>query len=502
MTPRSHDEYLAELGYGPTASQDGRGSVSADASYRPECGHTHAAPSAELIPDTLTDRGNAQLFIQHYANCYRHVPGLGWYRWDNTRWRSDEEDTVLWAAGDLAERLAASDPRGIHTTQSLRQHRLHLLSTSGLNAMLQQLRSAPAIVLRPDLLDADPYMLCTPDGLVDLRTGVLRAPDPRKDFHSRSTTVGPRPISTPRWHRFLADTFGDGVSGERMTSFLQLLLGYSITGDVGGEVMPFMFGGGKNGKTVLLEVLMRILGDYADAAPPGFLMARPVESHPTDLAELHGRRIIAVSEVKPGDRLDEARVKFLTDGTRIQARRMRQGHFWFEPTHKLWLQGNHRPEVSTGGYAFWRRIRVIPFDRVVPEDRRVDNLAEILAAEEGPGILKWLIDGAGRYLNGDRDFTGPQRVRIATRTYAEIEDHTTRFFDEHRDFHRHSAGYAHLYSAYRRWCVTECVQAIPSHAFRERAREIQGVASRMHRDQSRSQKSYADSQSCISEPIT
>jgi putative DNA primase/helicase len=482
MTPRSHEEYLAELSCGPTAGQDSRDLVSANASYAPECGHTRAAPSAELIPDTLTDRGNAQLFIRHYANCYRHVPGLGWYRWDNTRWRSDEEDTVLWAAGDLAERLAASDPGGIHTAQSLRQHRLHSLSTSGLNAMLQQLRSAPAIVLRPDLLDADPYMLCTPDGLVDLRTGVIHAPDPRKDFHSRSTTVGPEPISTPLWHRFLADTFGDGVSGTRMISFLHLLLGYSITGDVGGEVMPFMFGGGKNGKTVLLEVLMRILGDYADAAPPGFLMARPVESHPTDLAELHGRRIIAVSEVKPGDRLDEARVKFLTNGARIQARRMRQSYFWFEPTHKLWLQGNHRPEVSTGGYAFWRRIRVIPFDRVVPEDRRMDNLAEILATEEGPGILKWLIDGASRYLNGDRDFAGPPRVRIATRTYAEIEDHTTRFFDEHGDSLPHSAEYAHLYSAYRRWCVAECVQAIPSHAFGERAREMLGVASPRHRD--------------------
>jgi putative DNA primase/helicase len=220
MTPRSHDGHLADFSCGHNAEQDNRVSVSGDVSQRPEYGHNGAVPPAELIPDSLTDRGNAQLFIRHYANDYRHVPGLGWYRWDNTRWRSDDEDTVLWAAGGLAEKLAARDPRGIHTAQSLRQHRLHSLSTSGLNAMLQQLRSAPAIELRPDLLDADPYMLCTPDGIVDLRTGVLRAPDPRKDFHSRITTVGPKPVSTPRWHRFLADTFGDDVSGARMISFL------------------------------------------------------------------------------------------------------------------------------------------------------------------------------------------------------------------------------------------------------------------------------------------
>ncbi|MDH6543846.1 phage/plasmid-associated DNA primase [Streptomyces sp. SPB4] len=88
-----------------------------------------------------------------------------------------------------------------------------------------------------------------------------------------------------------------------MTDFLHLMLGYSITGDVGAQVMPFLFGSGKNGKSVLLDVLMKLLGDYADAAPPGFLMARTFEGHPTELAELHGRRVIVCSEVKPGDNL-------------------------------------------------------------------------------------------------------------------------------------------------------------------------------------------------------
>nr|AHF81563.1 putative DNA primase/helicase [Streptomyces netropsis] len=143
-----------------------------------------------------------------------------------------------------------------------------------------------------------------------------------------------------------------------------------------------------------------------------------------DLAELHGRRVIVCSEVKPGDKFDEARVKLLTGGDRIKARRMRQDFFSFEPTHKLWLLGNHRPEVGTGGFAFWRRMRLIPFERVVSDDRKIDNLADILVTEEGPGILNWLIEGARRYLAGDKDLTGPQRVRIATTAYAETEDHT------------------------------------------------------------------------------
>ncbi|MFF7242080.1 phage/plasmid primase, P4 family [Streptomyces collinus] len=443
---------------------------------------THA-PAGEvtangLLPDTLSDRGNAKLFVKLYANDYRHVPGIGWYRWDTTRWQIDEDDTVLWAAGDLAENIAGHDPRGVFTTTSLQQHRRRALSTTGINAMLTQAKSAPGMVLNAALLDADPYALCTPDGIVDLRTGLIKRPDPNRDFHSRSTAVGPQPLPSPRWDRFLTDTFGNDVEGQEMISYLQLLLGYSVTGDVGGQVLPFLFGSGKNGKSVLLDVLMKLLGDYADAAPPGFLMARPYEGHPTDLAELHGRRVIVCSEVKPGDKFDEARVKLLTGGDRIKARRMRQDFFSFEPTHKLWLLGNHRPEVGTGGFAFWRRMRLIPFERVVPDHRKIDNLADILVTEEGPGILGWLIDGARRYLAGERDLTGPERVRIATTAYAETEDHTGRFYEEStRLAPELRAEQTALYAAYKTWCQNEGAPAMSSRAFAARTRELVGLAS-------------------------
>ncbi|MFI1539549.1 DNA primase family protein [Streptomyces anandii] len=440
-------------------------------------GEGEATP-AGLLPDTLSDRGNAKLFVKLYADDYRHVPGIGWYRWDTTRWQIDEDDTVLWAAGELAESIAAQDPRGVFSAQALQQHRRRALSTAGINAMLTQAKSAPGMVLNAALLDADPYALCTPDGIVDLYTGLIKKPDPNLDFHSRSTSVGPQHVRTPRWDRFLTDTFGDDTEGREMIAYLQLLLGYSVTGDVGGQVLPFLFGSGKNGKSVLLDVLMKLLGDYADAAPPGFLMARPYEGHPTDLAELHGRRVIVCSEVKPGDKFDEARVKLLTGGDRIKARRMRQDFFGFQPTHKLWLLGNHRPEVGTGGFAFWRRMRLIPFERVVPDDRKIDNLADVLVTEEGAGILGWLIDGARRYLAGDRDLTGPERVRIATTAYAETEDHAGRFYDECCALGPAlRAEQTALYAAYKVWCHNEGAPAMSSRAFAARTRELVGLAS-------------------------
>jgi putative DNA primase/helicase len=444
-----------------------------------------------LLPDSLTDRGNAKLFAHIYASDFRHVPGLGWYRWDTTRWQMDEDDTVVWAAGEVGEEIASTDPRGVHTMEALRKHKKRSLSTSGINATLAQARTAPGMVLNAARLDADPYVLCTPAGVVDLRTGLMRTPDPNKDFNSRSTSTGPTRMRTPRFIRFLSDTFGDDPEGTAMIGYLQLLLGYSITGDVGAQVMPFLFGPGKNGKSVLLDLFMKLMGDYADAAPPGFLMARPYEGHPTDLAELHGRRVIVCSEVKPGDKFDEARVKHLTGGDRIKARRMRQDFFSFEPTHKLWLLGNHRPEVGTGGFAFWRRMRLIPFERTVSDDRKIDNLADILVAEEGPGILQWLIEGAQRYLAGDKDLTGPDKVRIATTAYAETEDHTGRFYGEACVLGPEArTEQKALYEAYRSWCSSEGSTPASSRAFAQRTRELVGLSSPKEMLLSNSRKYY------------
>ncbi|MFJ9041456.1 phage/plasmid primase, P4 family [Streptomyces sp. NPDC102406] len=458
----------------PVPAQASRRTAS-HAAARPGGGE---ATAEGLLPDSLSDRGNAKLFVKLYSRDYRHVPGLGWFRWDGTRWQIDEDDTVLWAAGDLAEAVATTDPRGVYSANALQQHRRRALSTSGINAMLAQARTAPGMVLNSALLDADPYALCTPGGVVDLRTGAIHAPVPTRDFHSRSTTVAPEPMRTPRWDRFLTDTFGAGPEGAEMIGFLHLLLGYSITGDVGAQVMPFLFGSGKNGKSVLLDVVMRLVGDYADAAPPGFLMARPFEGHPTDLAELHGRRVIVCSEVKPGDRFDEARIKHLTGGDRIKARRMRQDFFSFQPTHKLWLLGNHRPEVGTGGFAFWRRMRLIPFERVVADERKVDNLADVLVSEEGPGILNWLITGARRYLGGEKGLLGPERVRIATTAYAETEDHVGRFLAEScRLEPALRAEQAGLYAAYKAWCHNDGAPAVSSRSFAARVREAVGLES-------------------------
>ncbi|WP_407700447.1 DNA primase family protein [Streptomyces beihaiensis] len=460
---------------------------------------TRSATPAGLLPRTLTDRGNARLFIELHRDRYRHVEGLGWFAWDGYRWkRTGGEKSVWWAAGEMSERLAEVDPRGDFTERELRAHKRRSLSTTGIKAMLAQAEASPDLSLDPDALDGDPYALCTPDGIVDLRTGKLRAPDPTLDFHSRATSVAPHPMDTPRWDRFLTDTFGDDEEGREMIDFLQLLLGYSVTGDVGGQVLPFLFGAGKNGKSVLLDSMIQILGDYADAAPPGFLMDRgALLEHSTELTELHGRRLIVCSELKPNDKFDEARVRLLTGGDKIKARRMRQDYFSFTPTHHLWLLGNHRPEVSTGGFAFWRRMRLIPFERVVPDERKIDNLAFELVRDEGPGILHWLVEGARRYLTARDPLDGPDRVRLATTAYAATEDHIGRFLTERCTRDAQTPGglrveQGRLFLAYSSWCAAEGIRPASARAFATRVRQELGLASPADMFKSNGRKHYPD----------
>jgi putative DNA primase/helicase len=176
---------------------------------------------------------------------------------------------------------------------------------------------------------------------------------------------------------------------------------------------------------------------------------------------------------------------------------MRQNFFTFTPTHKLWLLGNHRPEVGTGGHAFWRRMRIIPFERRVPDERKIDNLAAELVADEGPGILQWLIEGASQYLATRDPLTGPTAVRIATAAYETTEDHVGRFLTEscttgidgRRDPDLRVEQKL-LYETYGRWCSDEGIRASTPRAFASRIRQELGLASPAEMIKNNATKSY------------
>lgn len=151
-----------------------------------------------LLPAMLTDRGNAKLFAIMFGDQFRHVEGLGWYHWDQYRWkRTGGEKAAVWAAGDLAEQMPTNDPTGTFHDREINAHRRRSMSTPGIKALLTQAKASPALALDPDVLDGDPYALCTPAGVVNLHSGDLHKPDPEADMHSRATRVAPEAMPTP-----------------------------------------------------------------------------------------------------------------------------------------------------------------------------------------------------------------------------------------------------------------------------------------------------------------
>lgn len=404
-------------------------------------------PAAQAGPGTYTptDDGNALRLIDTHEQQIRYVPQRGkWLKWDNHRWAWDDDGHVR----ELAREIARDLPEG----EGQVQHRLRSLSAKGLSSMVTVAQTDPRIVAPYPRLDTRRLALNTPGGTVDLHTGLIAAADPAA-LHTRSTTVAPsHSMPTPRWDQFLTDTFGPASD---VASFVQRLAGYSASGDTRFHILPFLHGPGGNGKSVFLDVIRTVLGDYATTAPNTFLMAGQ-QQHETEVARLHGLRLVVASEVNQDARFDEAKVKLLTGGDALTARFMRQDHFTFEPTHHLWLMGNHLPAVKAGGESFWRRLRLIPFTRIVPNDAKIEGLAQMLALEEGPGILAWIIQGAvDVFRNGLRE---PASVMAVTENYAEEEDSLARFVADccHLGGGEHVlTNTARLRSGYDDWCRAE-----------------------------------------------
>ncbi|GAA4706496.1 phage/plasmid primase, P4 family [Streptomyces youssoufiensis] len=421
----------------------------------------HERPAEQDDPGpqsySRTDDGNALRLVDTHEEQVRFVPQRGrWLAWDGHRWGWDEAGVIREMARGVARALPDGEGEAKHRTRSL--------SAAGIAAMISLAQSDPRIVAHASALDAHRMLLNTPSGPVDLSTGDIGSPD-RTQMHTRSTRVAPDPeMRTPRWDRFLAQTFG---RDEQLMRYVQRMAGYSASGSVKWHVLPFLHGSGGNGKGVFLNVLRSLLGDYAATAPNAFLMAGG-QRHETEIARLHGLRLVIASEVNQEAKFDEAKVKELTGGDGLTARFMRQDHFTFEPTHKLWLMGNHQPRVSAGGRSFWRRLRLMPFTRT-PEEV-IEDLDLLLIAEEGPGILAWVVAGAVEvFKSGLRD---PESVKAATAQYAAEEDALARFLEEAC----HVGGGAQVRTAtevfrtaYEKWCRAEGEEPLPS---RQLGREL------------------------------
>jgi putative DNA primase/helicase len=326
------------------------------------------------------------------------------------------------------------------------------------------------IPVRPGELDQDRFSLNCQNGTVSLRTGKV-CPHRAGDLLTKITPVSYDPrAACPTFDGFIDRIMG---SDNTLIQYLQRCIGYALTGDISEQVMFVLFGSGANGKTTLLEAVRHILGEYAVQVPVRTLMIKRGDGVSNDIARLKGLRFVTASEVEAGQRLAEAQVKQLTGGGTLQARFLYHEPFEFEPTHKLFMDCNHKPEIRGTDEAIWRRIRLIPFNVSVPEGDRDKNLLQKLKAE-GRGILAWAVRGC---LAWQQEGLGePTSAQQAMSEYREEMDIVAEFVRDEctlRVGARETSDA--LYSAFTRWCQNRQEQPVSQKAFGARLSEMQDV---------------------------
>ena len=370
----------------------------------------------EMRPPAYTDEALALRFAEIHANDLRYVAAWGrWLFFDGTRWRFDETLLAFDRARQICRQAAAACNANLAKV---------LASAKTVAAVERLAKSDRRLAATVDQWDADPWELNTPLGMLDLRTGKLRA-HRSDDYVTKMTGVAAdASCETPLWHKFL-----DRITGgdTELAAFLQRLTGYALTGLTREHAMFFLYGTGANGKTTFLNTIIRCANDYHRTAPIETFTAAMGERHPTDLAGLRGARLVTAVETEEGRRWAESRIKALTGGDRIAARFMRQDFFEFTPNFKLLIAGNHKPGLRTVDEAIRRRFNLIPFTITIPLAERDESLAEKLKPELA-GILAWMVQGCLEWQK--HGLAPPQAVTSATQAYLEAEDAVAAWLDE------------------------------------------------------------------------
>ncbi len=329
---------------------------------------------ADDPPDDVQHYGNerrdlALRFAHRHEGDLRFVAKFGrWLKWDKTRWRFD--DTM--AAFNLVRTLC----RKVAGECNKESTRAVLASAKTVAACERLAKADRRLAATSEQWDVDPYLLATPSGVVDLRTGHLR-PARQSDYMTKTTSVGPGG-ACPRWREFLKTVTAEDAELE---AFIQRVLGYGLTGSTVEHAMFFAYGTGANGKSVLLGTVAGIMGDYHCTAPIEAFVTSHGERHPKDLAGLRGARLVTAIETEEGRRWAENKLKAVTGGDRISARFMRQDFFEFLPLFKLLVAGNHKPALRSVDEAIKRRLHLIPFTVTIPVEQRNKELVDELKAE-------------------------------------------------------------------------------------------------------------------------
>jgi putative DNA primase/helicase len=394
------------------------------------------------VPD-YAETEIADRFVQNYGKQLSFIRSRKqWLYWDGKRWHRDQTGYVA----DLAKRHCQAEATIAAGTPKITEAIVRSITSERTSKAILNLASVDqSIATLASDWDSNPWLLGTPDGIVDLRTSTLREAKP-EDRVTKSTSVAPGG-DCPTWIAFLARATGGNAE---LQVYLQRLCGYALTGDASEESLHFNYGPGGGGKGTFSHAIEGILGDYHTVTAIATLTESKHDRHPTELAALQGARLVTCSETERGKQWAESRIKEMTGRDTITARFMGGDFFSYRPTFKILVSGNHKPHLRPDS-GIRRRFQLIPFVAKIPESERDPNLGEKLRAEWS-GILAWMIAGCVLWQR-DR-LSPPEIVRAATDEYMaeEAEDCLAQWLAECCDADPTAeTASAVLYESYKRY---------------------------------------------------
>lgn len=432
-------------------------------------------------PPDYSDAGNANRLSVEYHGGLAYADSLGWLWWNGKKWECNEhkavelavkltENMILDAMEEVSaaahaeadakvavtakeegakERLEAAQ-KAVKAAKAYYAHALKSRNAARIRGMLELAK--PDFLIKADMLDADPFLLNTPGGMVDLRTGRMIPHDADAPFKwcSQITAVAPGSQGAEMWIDFLNTvTCGD----QQLAGFLQMVVGMSAIGKVFHEGVVASLGGGRNGKSTFWNVQALVFNDYA-----GYIdievLTTDRKNRGAELATLRGKRLVIAGELEEGKRLSVSTLKRIASTDPIRVERKYHDPEDITPSHSMVLFTNHLPRVGSNDDGTWRRIVVAPFNAVIPPGEGKQNYADTLVKEAGPAIMAWIIQGAMNYIKNDFKLVIPDTVAIATEEYRAQEDWLENFIDE-RCVREPGArvGARELYLEYKDWAT-------------------------------------------------
>lgn len=424
----------------------------------------------------FTDGGNARRLVYWHGDDLRSDPGARiWLAWKDDRW-----DAQPPSAPDVTERMKATVAEIFRQAdrEASEKRRAALRKWATASDSARTIRDAislaasdPAISVSISEFDCDPHLLGVRNGTIDLRDESFRAATREDLITKRAGTAFDAKATCPRWLAFVDRAMaGDAAR----VAFLQRLAGYTLTGTNPERRLFILHGPTATGKTIYIESLLALAGDYGVPTKTEVLMTvarRDVDpERPTPfLVLLRGARLVTASEVGDGSRFNEALIKDLTGGDTITARGLKTSPVRFKPGFKVLVRANHKPLVYGDDDAIWERLTLVPFDVRIPESERDASLGAAILTEL-PGVLNWALDGARACARDG--LRVPEHVRAANRAYRAEMDSFAQWLDAAT-----TAGpgkrdrRSNLFFSYAQWCEASAAHPVSARRFRQKLEE-------------------------------